>query len=283
MIVLPSSFVVSLKHKRSVTKNGDVGEFLSLVIDEEANPHSSSVTNPENKEDKSRSDDTPILIARLETIRLFIALAAEKGWKIHHLNVKTTFINGDQKKLDSTLKEMAKFMAATAAVCQAIWLKEVLAEVTGNEQVIIEHVSGENQRADPLTKALARIRFKEMRSLLKAEEDDVAHTLEVMDEVEVKDMVRTTRKTKVYGQDAGARKASSQSGGSSQPSASQSIATGARSASSQAVGASQPIATPSTTNQGPTQHSEGPRQGFQAPRASLTSGSQRKTKKLVDL
>ncbi|GKC46006.1 hypothetical protein Tco_1063728 [Tanacetum coccineum] len=88
---------------------------------------------------------------------------------------------------------------------------------------------------------------------------------------------------KVSGQAAGARKASSQSGGSSQPSASQSTATGARSASSQAVGASQPSATPSTANQGPTQHSAGPRQGFQAPRAAPTSGSQRKTKKLVDL
>nr|GEX56637.1 hypothetical protein [Tanacetum cinerariifolium] len=60
------------------------------------------------------------------------------------------------------------FYLATAAACQAIWLREVLAEVTGNEQVIVEHVSEENQRgADPLTKALARIRFKEMRSLLE--------------------------------------------------------------------------------------------------------------------
>ncbi|GKA78448.1 uncharacterized mitochondrial protein-like protein [Tanacetum coccineum] len=99
------------------------------------------------------------------------------------------------------------------AACQAIWLRELLAEVTGlerqkviirvdnkstitlsknpifhgrskhihtryhficecveNEQVIVEHVSGENQRADPLTKALARIRFKEMRSLLGVQE-----------------------------------------------------------------------------------------------------------------
>ncbi|GKA21855.1 hypothetical protein Tco_0707817 [Tanacetum coccineum] len=60
----------------------------------------------------------------------------------------------------------AEFMAATAAACQAIWLREVLTEVMKNEQVIIEHVSEENQRAGPLTKALACIRFKEMRSLL---------------------------------------------------------------------------------------------------------------------
>ncbi|GKC17695.1 hypothetical protein Tco_1014477, partial [Tanacetum coccineum] len=64
----------------------------------------------------------------------------------------------------------AKFMAATAAACQAIWLREVLAEVTVNEQVIVEHVCEENQRLDPLTKALACIRFKEMRSLLGVQE-----------------------------------------------------------------------------------------------------------------
>ncbi|GKE20863.1 ribonuclease H-like domain, reverse transcriptase, RNA-dependent DNA polymerase [Tanacetum coccineum] len=107
----------------------------------------------------------------------------------------------------------AKFMAATAAACQTIWLRELLAEVTGlerqnviirvdnklaialskkpvfhgrskhihiryhfirecveNKQVIVEHVFGWNQRAGPLTKALARIRFKEMRSLLGVQE-----------------------------------------------------------------------------------------------------------------
>ncbi|GJQ90738.1 uncharacterized mitochondrial protein-like protein [Tanacetum coccineum] len=43
----------------------------------------------------------------------------------------------------------AEFMAATVAACQAIWLREVLAEVIENEQVIVEHVSEENQKADP--------------------------------------------------------------------------------------------------------------------------------------
>ncbi|GJW35711.1 uncharacterized mitochondrial protein-like protein [Tanacetum coccineum] len=60
----------------------------------------------------------------------------------------------------------AEFMTATTAACQAIWLRELLAEVMKNEHVIVEHVSRENQIADPLTKALACIRFKEMRSLL---------------------------------------------------------------------------------------------------------------------
>ncbi|GJX70676.1 hypothetical protein Tco_0307847 [Tanacetum coccineum] len=57
-------------------------------------------------------------------------------------------------------------------------------------------------------------------------------------------------------------------------------AAGARNVSGQAVGArkasSQPSAAQSTANQGP-------RQGFQGPIAGPASGSQRKTKKLVDL
>ncbi|GKD98282.1 uncharacterized mitochondrial protein-like protein [Tanacetum coccineum] len=79
-------------------------------LDEEANPHISLVTvhetSLESEEDNSRSDDTPNLLVRLKTIRLLIALAVGKGWKIHHLDVKMDFINDDRKKLDSTLKEI---------------------------------------------------------------------------------------------------------------------------------------------------------------------------------
>lgn len=34
-------------------------------------------------------------VARIETIRSLIALAAAKGWEIHHLDVKMAFLNGD--------------------------------------------------------------------------------------------------------------------------------------------------------------------------------------------
>ena len=37
-------------------------------------------------------------MARIETIRLIIGLAASKGWKIHHLDVKTAFLHGDLKE-----------------------------------------------------------------------------------------------------------------------------------------------------------------------------------------
>ena len=33
-------------------------------------------------------------MARLETVRIILALAATEGWKVHHLDVKSTFING---------------------------------------------------------------------------------------------------------------------------------------------------------------------------------------------
>ncbi|KAD4385441.1 hypothetical protein E3N88_25609 [Mikania micrantha] len=103
----------------------------------------------------------------------------------------------------------AEFMAATSAACQAIWLRGLIAEITGREeqqviikvdnksaialmknpvfhgrskhintrfhyirecvernQIKVEHISGEEQRADILTKALPKIRFAEMRNLL---------------------------------------------------------------------------------------------------------------------
>jgi hypothetical protein len=34
-------------------------------------------------------------VARIETVRLIIALAAKSGWKVHHMDVKSAFLNGD--------------------------------------------------------------------------------------------------------------------------------------------------------------------------------------------
>ncbi|KAK1431599.1 hypothetical protein QVD17_08069 [Tagetes erecta] len=110
----------------------------------------------------------------------------------------------------------AEFMAATAAACQAVWLQDLLSEVTGwnkervlirvdnssaialtknpvfhgrskhihtrfhfisecveDDKVEVEHVSGDKQKADILTKPLGRIKFKEMRSLIGVEDVSV--------------------------------------------------------------------------------------------------------------
>jgi hypothetical protein len=39
------------------------------------------------------------LVARLEVMRLLLALAAHEGWPVHHMDVKTTFLNGDLQKV----------------------------------------------------------------------------------------------------------------------------------------------------------------------------------------
>lgn len=107
----------------------------------------------------------------------------------------------------------AEYMAASAATCQAMWLRETISEITGDavqkvilkvdntsaialvknpvfhdrskhiksrfhyirervgdNEIVVEHISGKEQRADILTKALAKIKFKEMRELLGMKE-----------------------------------------------------------------------------------------------------------------
>ncbi|GKB22763.1 uncharacterized mitochondrial protein-like protein [Tanacetum coccineum] len=102
LIKVPRSANRLYKAQLKVGKEGT--NKVGWELDEEVNPHSSSVTvhetSPKSKEDNSRSDNTPNPLVQLKTIRLLIALAAGKGWKIHILDVKTAFLNGDRKKLD---------------------------------------------------------------------------------------------------------------------------------------------------------------------------------------
>ncbi|XP_074327098.1 secreted RxLR effector protein 161-like [Apium graveolens] len=107
----------------------------------------------------------------------------------------------------------AEFMAATAAACQAVWLRKLLSQVTDEYvdpvviyidkksaidlaknpvfhgcskhidiryhfireciergEIIVKHVSSENQKADILTKALVTVKFERMRRLLGVKE-----------------------------------------------------------------------------------------------------------------
>jgi hypothetical protein len=37
-------------------------------------------------------------VARLDSVRLLIAMAAHQGWEVHHMNVKLAFLNGDPQE-----------------------------------------------------------------------------------------------------------------------------------------------------------------------------------------
>ncbi|XP_076886402.1 secreted RxLR effector protein 161-like [Bidens hawaiensis] len=71
----------------------------------------------------------------------------------------------------------AKFMAATSAACEALWLQGLIQEITGNKQeavgqIRVDFISGNLQRADILTKALPRLKFAELRCMLGVEVAD---------------------------------------------------------------------------------------------------------------
>ena len=42
-------------------------------------------------------DDAFAPVARMESVRV-LALAAQEGWKVHHMDVKSAFLNGDLKE-----------------------------------------------------------------------------------------------------------------------------------------------------------------------------------------
>jgi hypothetical protein len=37
-------------------------------------------------------------VARLESVRMMLAIAAQGGWTIHHMDVKSVFLNGELSK-----------------------------------------------------------------------------------------------------------------------------------------------------------------------------------------
>jgi hypothetical protein len=43
-------------------------------------------------------DDAFAPVARMESVRLLLVLAAQEGWCVHHMDVKSAFLNGDLKE-----------------------------------------------------------------------------------------------------------------------------------------------------------------------------------------
>jgi len=43
-------------------------------------------------------DDAFAPVARMESVQVLLALAAQEGWRVHHMDVKSAFLNGDLKE-----------------------------------------------------------------------------------------------------------------------------------------------------------------------------------------
>jgi hypothetical protein len=50
-------------------------------------------------------------VAQLDSVRLLIALAAHEGWQVHHMDVKSTFLNGDLQE-EVYIEQPAGFIVA---------------------------------------------------------------------------------------------------------------------------------------------------------------------------
>jgi hypothetical protein len=37
-------------------------------------------------------------VARMESVRLLLTLVSQEGWQVHHMDVKSAFLNGDMKE-----------------------------------------------------------------------------------------------------------------------------------------------------------------------------------------
>jgi hypothetical protein len=43
-------------------------------------------------------DEVFALVARMESVRMLLAAAAQEGWYVHHMDVKSAFLNGELKE-----------------------------------------------------------------------------------------------------------------------------------------------------------------------------------------
>jgi hypothetical protein len=43
-------------------------------------------------------DDVFMPVTRMESVRLLLTLATQEGWRVHHMDVKSAFLNGDLKE-----------------------------------------------------------------------------------------------------------------------------------------------------------------------------------------
>jgi hypothetical protein len=64
-------------------------------------------------------DDAFAPVARLESVRLLLALVAQEGWCVHHMDVKSAFLNGDLKRRSTCTSRRDSLSPTRRARCCA--------------------------------------------------------------------------------------------------------------------------------------------------------------------
>ena len=69
------------------------------------------------------------LVARLESVRLLLAIAAHFGWGVHHMDVKSAFLNGELRRYTynnllslSTARTSTRCLASTRLCTDSVKL-----------------------------------------------------------------------------------------------------------------------------------------------------------------
>ena len=62
-------------------------------------------------------NDTFTLVARMDSIRLVLAVVASKGWEVHHMDAKSAFLHGDLKE-DIYMKQPKGYIEDSSLVCK---------------------------------------------------------------------------------------------------------------------------------------------------------------------
>jgi hypothetical protein len=94
-------------------------------------------------------DDTFAPVARMESVRLFFALAAQEGWRVHYMDVKSAFLNGDLKEVYVHRQSGFAIPGKEGKVLRlrkALWLA---AGIEGVECQVGLHIQGDGLWAKP--------------------------------------------------------------------------------------------------------------------------------------
>jgi hypothetical protein len=62
-------------------------------------------------------DETFSIVAKLDSIRLSLAIRASRGWKVHHMNVNNVFLHGDILE-EIYMDKPPGFIQNSSLVCQ---------------------------------------------------------------------------------------------------------------------------------------------------------------------